>query len=153
MVLMTFVLRRFWGPSVSGSQANSQAASISGSAGGGSGSAASSQASSFGFHGYEAGFGASSSSANSQSFSSSLVSPGGGHGYYPAGVMSASSRQSAGASFGGTESHSSENLPPVFNRPFQRGYKYMNNYGHRKWPGWSDQVFSNGKESAITYQE
>ena len=153
MVLMSFVLHRFAGPAISGSQASSQAASISGGAGGGSGSAASSHASSFGLQGSGTGFGASSSSANSQSFSSSLGRPGGGYGYYPAGGMSASSSQSAGASFGVTGSSSSENLPRDFTRHFLRGYKYSNNKGRKNRPRWSDQVFSLDKKSAITYQE
>jgi hypothetical protein len=153
MVLMRLVLHRFEGPSIPGSQASSQAASFSGSAQGGSGSAASSQASSFGFQGSGAGFGASSSSAYSQSFSPSLGSSGGGYGYYPAGEMSSSNSQSAGASFGGTGSYTNGNLPPNFIRYFQRGYKYMNNYGRRKCPGWSDLGFSLERKNAITCPE
>jgi hypothetical protein len=153
MVLIRFVLHRFGGPSISGSQASSQAASISSSAGGGSGFAASSQASSFGFQGSGAGFGASSSSAHSQIFLSSLGRPGGGHGYYPAGGISASNSQSAGASFGVNGSYPSENLPLDFVRNFHRGYKNMNNYGLRKQPGLSDQGSYIDKNSAITYPE
>lgn len=154
MLLMRFVLHRSGGPSISGSQASSQASIISGSAGGGgSGSAASSQASSFGFRGSGAVVGVSSSSANSQSFSSSLVRPGDGYGYYPVGGMSASSSQSAGASFGGTGSYSSENLTPDFIIHSQRGYKCMNIYGCRKRRRWSGQVIALDKNSAVTYPE